>query len=151
MTVFNADQFPFELCLQVYYSFFYSHLIYGCNVWGLTSDENLNKIEVLQRKSLRIITFSDFRSHTNDLFIKHRLLKVREIIKLQQLQLLYNFLDNSLPADLKKLFRLNDNVHGHDTRQVFHVPSVDTSTYGINSIKFHCPDLWNNSWNNEWH
>ena len=28
---------PFETVLQVYYAIFYSHLTYGCNVWGLTS------------------------------------------------------------------------------------------------------------------
>ena len=52
---------PLETCLQVYYAIFYSHLIYGCNIWGLTSEENLNKIEVLQKKCLRIITFSEFQ------------------------------------------------------------------------------------------
>ena len=30
---------PIEACLQVY-AIFYSHLIYGCNVWGLTTEEN---------------------------------------------------------------------------------------------------------------
>ena len=30
-----------EICLQVYYAIFYSQLIYGCNIWGLTSEENL--------------------------------------------------------------------------------------------------------------
>ena len=35
---------PIETCLQVYYAIFYSHLIYGCNIWGLTKEENLNKI-----------------------------------------------------------------------------------------------------------
>ena len=139
---------PIETCLQVYYALFYSHLIYGCNVWGLSSEENLKKIEILQRKCLRILTFSDFRSHTNHLFIKHNILKVREIIKLQQLHLLYNFLNDSLPTDLKKLFKLNDDVHSHHTRQAFHVPSVNTSTFGINSIKYHCPDLWNKTWTN---
>ena len=29
---------PLDVCLQVYYSIFYSYLIYGCNIWGLTSD-----------------------------------------------------------------------------------------------------------------
>ena len=41
---------PFPICLQVYYSIFYSHLIYGCNLWGLTTDENIEKIEILQKK-----------------------------------------------------------------------------------------------------
>ena len=35
---------PIDICLQVYYSLFYSHLTYGCNVWGLGSEENLKKM-----------------------------------------------------------------------------------------------------------
>ena len=52
---------PIKTCRQVYYAIFYSHLIYGCCVWGLTSEENLSKIEILQKKCIRIISFSDFR------------------------------------------------------------------------------------------
>ena len=139
---------PFKTCLQVYYSLFYSHLIYGCIVWGLTSKENISKIEVLQRKCLRIMTFSDFRSHTNGMFVEHKILKVREVIKLQQLQFMYSFIDKSLPSDFSKLFNLNDEVHNYKTRQMFNVPRVDTSIYGINSIKFHCPNLFNHIWKN---
>ena len=83
-----------DTCLQVYYAIFYSHLIYGCSLWGLTTDENLNKIEVLQKKCLRIMTFSDFNSHTNPLFIDLKLLKVRDVIKSQQLKLVYELFDN---------------------------------------------------------
>ena len=74
---------PIETCLQVYYAIFYSHLIYGCNIWGLTTEENLNKIEVLQKKCLRIMTFSAFDSYTNQLFIALKLVKVFDIIKSQ--------------------------------------------------------------------
>ena len=60
----------------------YRYLIYDCNIWGLTSEENLNKIEVLQKKCLRIITFADFNSHTNPLSMNLKLLKVKDLIKL---------------------------------------------------------------------
>ena len=60
---------------------FYSHLIYGCNIWGLTTDANLKIIEVLQKKCLRSMTFSDFNSHTNPLFLQLKPLKVHDIIK----------------------------------------------------------------------
>ena len=139
---------PKEVCLQVYYAIFYSHLIYGCNIWGLTSEENLKKIETLQNKCLRILTFSDFRCHANPLYVNLNVLKVREIIKLQQLQLLYEFLQNSLPNDLKKLFKLKEDVHTHKTRQTFYVPSINTSSFGKNSIKFQCPEFWNTMFNN---
>ena len=56
---------PFSTCLQVYYAIFFSYLSYGCNVWGLTHEENLNKVDVLQRRCLRTLTFSDFKSPTN--------------------------------------------------------------------------------------
>ena len=134
--------------LQVYYAIFYSHLNYGCNIWGFTSEENLKKIEILQRKCLRIITFSDFRSHANPLFRDLKVLKVRDIIKLQQLQLLYDFLNKSLPADLKSLFTLNSHIHRYQLRTLFHIPKINSSTYGNKSIKFHCPDLWNNLFRN---
>ena len=134
---------PTEVCLQVYYSIFYSHLIYGCNIWGLTSENNLHKIEVLQNKCMRIITFSDNRCQAHPIFSNLKVVKVRDIIRMQLILPLYGFLQNSLPSDLKKLFRLTDNVHRHATRQTFHVPSICTSTYGKNSITFRGPELWN--------
>jgi len=82
---------PIEVLLQVYYAIFYSYLIYACNIWGITSDENLAKIEVLQKKCLRIMTFADFNSHTNHIFCDLKLLKVRDIIKVQQIKLVYEF------------------------------------------------------------
>ena len=55
--------------LQVYYSTFYSHLSYGCEVWGVTSEKNIMKIKTLRKKSLRIMTLSDFHAHTHFLLI----------------------------------------------------------------------------------
>ena len=74
---------PIETCLQVYYAIFYAYLTYGCCNWRLTSEENLNKIEVLQKKCVRIITSSDFNSHTSPLFIELRLLKNYHFLRLQ--------------------------------------------------------------------
>ena len=138
---------PIRTCLQVYYAIFYSHLIYGCNIWGLTTEENLNKIEVLQKKCLRIMTFSDFNSHTNPLFIDLKLLKVRDIIKSQQLKLVYEFYKNLLPTDLQSLFVFDSDVHDYQTnrfsKHFLHIPRIHTVTYGNKSVKYHCPILWN--------
>ena len=73
-----------DICLQVYYALFFSHMTYGCNLWGLTSEENISKIEVLQRKCIRIMTFAPYNSHSNDLFMELSLMKVRALISLSQ-------------------------------------------------------------------
>ena len=49
------------------------------------------------------MTFSEYNSHTNPLFLELKLLKLRDIIKLQQLQLVYDFNNDLLPHDLKHL------------------------------------------------
>ena len=134
---------PFETCLQVYYAIFYSHLVYGCNIWGLTSEVNLKKVEVLQRKCIRILTFSDFRSPTNHLFLKHKILKVRDVIKFYQLKLVYEYFENALPIDLMSLFKKSIEVHNYQLRRRLHIPSISTSMYGNLSIKYSCPVLWN--------
>ena len=61
---------------------------------------------------------------SNPLFIKLKVLNVCEIIKLQQ----YEFLGNSLPDDLKGMFKLNSDIHNQLTRQLFHIPAVNSTT-----------------------
>ncbi len=140
---------PIQTCLQLYYAIFYSHLTYGCNIWGLSTNENVRKIVVLQKKCIRIMTFSDFESHTNNLFLNLKLLKVRDVIKFQQLRLVYDFYNNALPTDLQNLFVFTRNIHNYQLnsihRNLLHIPRIMTTTYGIKSLKYHCAELWNNT------
>ena len=57
-------------------------------------------------------------------------------------------MDNSLPADLKDMFKLNSDIHNHQTKQPFHIPAINSSTYGINSIKYSVPKLYYNTFKN---
>ena len=95
------------------------------------------------------MTFAPFNSNTDQSYIDLGLLKVREVIKTNQLKVVYDFYDKKLPDDLMSLFVLSSNVHS--TNQVLnsainnliHIPAFDTVTYGKNSIKYHCAKLWN--------
>ena len=95
------------------------------------------------------MAFAPFNSHTNPLFQALKLLKVRDVIKINQIKLVYDFYDNSLPTDLMSLFQSSANVHTTNMqlnsaiKYLIHIPGVNTSTYGINSIKFTCARLWN--------
>ena len=53
------------------------------------------------------MTFSGFNSHTNPLFIDLKLLKVRDIIKSQQLKIMYELFSNVLHSS----FDLNRDIH----------------------------------------
>ena len=83
--------------VNLYYSLFYPHLIYANLLWGGTHDTHLHIVELLQKKVVRIVTHSSYLAHTNDLFIKTGILKVKEIH--EYLLLIYMF-KNRLNFDI---------------------------------------------------
>ena len=42
-----------QTLISIYYSIFYSHIIYGCPVWSLSTSNNLNLISTIQKKMLK--------------------------------------------------------------------------------------------------
>jgi hypothetical protein len=58
-------------CLRtLYFSLFHSHLLYCTNILNCTSQSKLNRISILQRKAIRIITKSAYNEHTAPLFLR---------------------------------------------------------------------------------
>ena len=80
-------------------------MTFGCNLWGLTSEDNISKIKVLQRKSVRIMTIIPYNSYSNEIFMDLGLLKVRDFIFLSPLKLVDDFQNFRLPSDLMDLFK----------------------------------------------
>ena len=71
---------------SVYYSIIYPYLIYGLQVWGSAFKTELEKMNILQKMAVRMITFNDsFPSqvyglcHSLPLFLKLEFLKISDI------------------------------------------------------------------------
>ena len=99
------------------------------------------------------MTFSDFKAHTNPLFIDLKLLKVRELIKIQQLNFVFGFYKGLLPVEFHNIFEFNSNIHSYETnsasKYLLHIPRIFTATYGNKSIKYLCPMIWNETIRND--
>ena len=52
-----------DILINLYYSLMHPFLIYGL-VWGSTYHTNINPLLILQKRSLRIMTFSKFDEHS---------------------------------------------------------------------------------------
>ena len=65
----------------IYYAMIYSKIKYAIPVYGLTSLENINKIQVLQNKLLKVLTRKNYRYSTNQLHNDLDNLKVNGISK----------------------------------------------------------------------
>ena len=109
----------------------------------------MNIIETLQNKCVKTITFSDFRSSANPIYKTLGLIKVNDIIKLQQLKLAYEYFDNILPDDLCQLFTKSNEMQSTNLtlsssrNNTLSLPSIQTEHSGRKSLKFQCAYLWN--------
>jgi len=117
---------PLNIKITLYNSLILSHINYCILVWGYDR-ERINK---LQKKSIRAITVSKYNAHTEPLFKKLNLLKIEDILKIQQLKFYFKYSQNQLPyyfieqknsssqieTDMFVL-KLNSNIHNHNTRQ----------------------------------
>ena len=87
---------PKKTCVSVYFSLFYSHVLYGCLVWSYSTRRNKDQIITLQRQCIRIITYSEFTEHTGLLFFEIKFLKVKDIFSLTKLLFMFNFVNKNV-------------------------------------------------------
>ena len=137
---------PQSILIQIYYSIIYPFLIYGVVIWGNTYKSNIYPLVILQKKAIRIITFSHFQSHTSPLFKKFNLLKLPDIVYLFTAVFMHQFHKGILPEKFNNYFTLVSNQHSYNTRlaskSTFTLPLVRTN-YGLFNIRFCGPKVWN--------
>ena len=57
----------------------------------------LQPLSILQKKAMRLMTFSNFDEHTEPLFKRNGLLKLNDLIFLYNSLFMYDFYNNKLP------------------------------------------------------
>ena len=100
------------------------------------------------KKSIRIINFATFNQHTNPLFLDDRIIKFPDVIKLNQLMLVQQFNNKTLPHELENLMEHIANIHNHCTHSSSNsglfIPQISSTNFGSYSLKYMAPYVWNN-------
>ena len=111
----------------------------------MTTVNNINTIRILQTKCIRVINHDPFNSHTNNLFEENKLLKLDDIIKFEQLKLVFLFKNGGLPKELNTLFKLNINTYNtrNASKGVPSIPMINTTSFGIRSLRYSASVTWN--------
>ena len=97
------------------------------------------------KKVIRIITLSKYNSHSEPLFKSLKLLKIKDILKLQQLKFIYKLLNKSLPKYFESMYpNYGYNIHSYNTRSrsAVAVPRI-RHAFAKQSIRYDIPTLLN--------
>ena len=65
-----------NILLQLYYSLIYPFFTYGLSIWGNTYSSTLRPLIILQKRAIRMITFSEPGEHSEPLFKELEILKL---------------------------------------------------------------------------
>ena len=102
--------------LNLYYAFIFPYLIYCVEIWGNAANIYLDPLIKLQKKIIRVITFSQYLAHTNDLFVQLQILPFKKlVIHRIGLQMFKNNL-GYIPKAVESLFITNSDIHKYNTR-----------------------------------
>ena len=136
----------YQTLIMIYYGIFSSILLYGSQIWG-QANQTREILKSIQNKALRILNFEHPRSPTDTLYRICKIVKLEDNIKLSNFLFAYDTYTNNLPSSLCNKLHLVVNSHSHCTRSIQHksfiIPSVRTTVYGTNSIKFNSVQIWN--------
>ena len=120
------------------------HIMYCNIIWGNCAKYLLNRIHILQKRAIRIITNSQPLTHTHPLFKKLKLLTVYDINKFVTCTFMYSYVNDLLPKFLDNGFTENKSRNTYNTRQRnnLYIPNYK---YNISrcTVKYLGPILWN--------
>ena len=103
-------------------------LSYGITAWGNASQVTLKRTNILQKRAIRTICRANYNSHTEPLFKKLNIMKLKEQYEYEAAILMYKFVHNKLPhftpplgalrLDTPVLFRVRSPNDGNSWDQV---------------------------------
>ena len=100
--------------ISIYYSLVYSHLIYGCSLWGNNYDSPLSQLIRLQNKAVRIMNDTPLRDPITPYYANSGLQKFCDIVKLYTCLIFYEHLSESKPCNFP--IPLVSEQHNYFTR-----------------------------------
>ena len=133
-------------CLrQVYFSLFQSYLTYGILGWGFAKNELLDKIRLLQKRAVEII--SGKKDNIDHEFKNLKILKLDDLIEKAVATLFWEYECALLPKSFQSKFPYVSHRHSRSTRQItlnlFAENRVNTERFGRASLHFKGPKIGN--------
>ena len=121
----------------IYFGIFSSILSCGSQIWGQMQNCHISSLIKFQNRAIRIINFAPFRSSVTHFYKDNRLLKLNDIIKVQNFLYVLECLQDTLAKT-----KHNRNTRGASCNQVV-IPKVRTQIFGIKSITYQSAQYWN--------
>ena len=133
----------------LYNTMVYPYLSYCNIIWTSTYSTSLKSLFIIQKKIVRIITFSKYRYESKPLFLSLNILNIYELNTYLIALFMFSYFQRNLPNYFNNYFRLNEMIHSHNTRSASNIHiDFKRTNYGKFSLKYRGAQIWNEIPNN---
>ena len=119
------DVYPQSVLLMLYNSLILSHINYCLLSWG-SGIVNDHPIHLLQKKALRLVSNSDYVSHSEIICKNYRLLKVPDMFRFNLWKFYFKLMNNTLPTYFDTVKPVLPQICNYYEVRVpyFHLPGI---------------------------
>ena len=136
-----------DILVKLYNAVIYPFLTYGLIFWGNTYSSTTHHLFILQKRAIRVMTFSKFHEYSGPIFKCLNIVKLPDLVFLDIQSLWINFAIDvyhlCVILSLHKSIRHNYNTSSASS--MFYTLSEVRTNYGIYNIRFKGPKVWNSS------
>ena len=115
---------PTHVLRILYKSVILPHLQYSILSWGFKP----GRLDKLQKRAVRIISNSEYNYHTDPIFKKWNLLKLKDLFELNVLKLIYKYKNNILPFYVSQMFSDYSVPHSYPLRATYVLNTPGSNT-----------------------
>ena len=128
---------PLSVKKILYNSLISSHLNYGILTWGY----NCRRLINLQKKAIRIVSNSKYNSHTEPIFKNLHILKLTDMVRINQLKFIHNYINGKLPAYFQNIPFISENEERrYATRHYTNIKPIRINhEFAKNSVRYNIP------------
>ncbi len=113
---------PKSAMVSLYYTLAYPYLMYCNEMWGCIQESKWQKLTIIQKTIIRMITNAHYLEHTNTRFDELGILKLADINKFISSVFMNKYEIKYLPKYFVGTFTKNQEVHHYNTRFAHHAP-----------------------------
>ena len=132
--------------LTLYFALIHSHLNYCPTIVSCANKNLINKITLLQKKAIRVITKSNYNAHTGPLFKSLNILTYESIILQAKLSFMHSVFHNYAPKSFNNVWekRSDTLTNNHMLRNVndYTLPHPRTEQFKKLTL-YSLPNAWN--------
>lgn len=124
-----SNYIPNEVKRSIYFSLFHANIKYGLLIWGVSSTQNIKKLQIIQNKAIKNIYNLELRTNSSYMYKKFNIKTIQQQLKITQAEHIYKIRNKLILSNTN--FCQGNETHNYNTRCASNLRTLKTGSSNI--------------------